>query len=1171
MTFSIPLSKAVDFSDTAARMLGASATSSPVNSTAGGMLQLDTLIIGDSEAPAFGITSFGGDARLGPSREDQINDLIGQAKLAHQEGDLKRVRDCMNKILQIDPQNAKAHFNIGVLERDRSAYPEAETHFRKAIKFDPRNVHYHLALGELMHLMRHLLFAAEAYETGLALDPNHLTMLTNLTEVRQRQRMPREVAELSRRVLALDPQSPGATNSLAWALLWLGETEEAVEAAERALAFDPQSLSSAAMLQVALARLGRTEEAAKIMAEIERRSIALWDDCATATDRFVQFDESETAERLLRAVIAKRPNFVPALLQLGRYMILKSDLDEGFKIMSRVVELNPEEGDAQTSVALTMVRNGNYAAGWARHHWRWKRTGCEPRWNLPFPEWDGGDLGDNSVVIWREQGIGDMIMYAAPAIACRERVGKVVIETNPRLRPLLARSFPDMAVICREDVPANAFADLKVVAHCPNGDLPHLLQLDMHNLPGRDGFLTPHPKEIDRLRDRYRLLFPGKRLVGFSWRSGNSSSAVMRSIELQSWLPIFKIENCAFISLQYGDVSKEVETFIREHNIDIYIDTDVNAMLDMDLFAAQVAALDVVVSVDNSTIHVAGALGKTTWAFIPSASDWRWLTPDRSDTVWYKSVTLLRRKPDQGWEPQIEDAAARLRSLSDEQILAERLDFCLRCAKQSIDFGDINTGELFFRQILALAPDHHPALAGLGQVAVQSGHVADAIGLLRRACEMAPQVADYRCKLIDALRIAGRLDQAHALLREAVKLDSDNPELLGVGIQILAALGNEGEVANYCARLLRQQPGNRDARVHLARMQIAAGDFDIAEDNLRRVLASHPDDAAAAFVLGCLAFRREELAEGWRGFARRFDAGLATTAGKLDLSILSMSVDTLDLSRERIAVRPEPGLKDQILFGRWLTRLRRDSDFAIAELDPRLIPLVDQTSVRLSLFPTGSLQPEEASDLDLTSQIALGDLGARYGLELGALGTAVPYLQADRVKAATLRRDYLAALGTPRLIGLCWRGAELSIPLSAWLPILQLNGFGFVALQAGPAQQELHEVFDGLGKAAVRDPSIDPQTNLRAFAAQIAAVDLVISIDEVPAHLAGALGVPVLCLLPKVADWRWFGEERRDSPWYPTMRLYRQQTIGEWSDVMASIAADLGTLAGSDGEDKGDE
>ncbi|HEX9448983.1 MAG TPA: glycosyltransferase family 9 protein, partial [Dongiaceae bacterium] len=246
-----------------------------------------------------------------------------------------------------------------------------------------------------------------------------------------------------------------------------------------------------------------------------------------------------------------------------------------------------------------------------------------------------------------------------------------------------------------------------------------------------------------------------------------------------------------------------------------------------------------------------------------------------------------------------------------------------------------------------------------------------------------------------------------------------------------------------------------------------------------------------------------------------------------------------------------------------------EAAFVTAELDPRLIHLVDQKLTRLSLYPTGSLTAEDADDLDLSAQIALGDLGARYGRDMRHLGDAVPYLQIDRQRANAFRHDYLQALRAERLIGICWRGGDMAIPLADWLPVLRTEGFGFISLQAGPAQQELHDVFNDLGMSAIRDPSIDPQSNLRGFAAQIAAVDLVISIDEVPAHLAGALGVPTICLIPHVADWRWFSAERTDSPWYPTMQLYRQSADGRWATTMQQIAADVQALADQSGKEGG--
>jgi tetratricopeptide (TPR) repeat protein len=418
-----------------------------------------------------------------------------------------------------------------------------------------------------------------------------------------------------------------------------------------------------------------------------------------------------------------------------------------------------------------------------------------------------------------------------------------------------------------------------------------------------------------------------------------------------------------------------------------------------------------------------------------------------------------------------------------------------------------------------------------------------------------------------ALHAGGRDEQAYAVLRKSLNLDSADPETVKLGIEISRRLGKDDEAANYCARLLRLDSNHRDARLHLAQLQAAAGDFDVAEVNFQRVLELHSDDAVAAFSLGCLALRDENLTDGWAGYARRFEAGLSRPQHDLRLPPLQQIWDEADeLAKARIAIRSEPSLKDQILFARWLTALRQDANFITAELDPRLIPLIDQTTRRISTCPAGSLQDDDATDLNLSAQVQLGDLGAKYGTDISRLGDGVPYLQFEREKSATLRQAYCSVVREHLLIGLCWRGGDMAIPLIDWLPILQLDRVGFVSLQPGPALQELHEVFDSLGRSAIRDPSIDPQTNLRGFAAQIAAVDIVISIDEVPAHLAGALGVPVICLLPEVAEWRWFQADRLDSPWYPTMQLYRQTTRGKWSDVMERIAADLKTRIAQAGQ-----
>ncbi|MDY0882824.1 tetratricopeptide repeat protein [Dongia soli] len=1124
-------------------------------------LVLDCLVIGE-ETDELGSTEF---APIGvkaptadPAVEAEIAKLQIAARLDHDAGRKAELKATLEKILSLRPDDARANFNLGVLLRDARNYPEAEARFRHAILHDPKNTTYHLALGELMQMMRHLLFAAEAYENGLAIDPHHGTMLRNLVSVRQRQRMPDKVAELSRRLLALDPQSESATTTLAWALIWLGEVEEAAEVSSRALSLNPQSIRSAVMLQICLKRLGRVDAAMAAMQDITDRSLALWDTCAMAAETFAQFEERDVTETILKAVIAKQPDFVPALLQLARHKILTGDALEGERLMERVAALDPEEGDAQTSVSLTKIRNGDYAEGWSRHHWRWKRSGCEPKWDLPLTEWDGQPLDKGGLVIWREQGIGDMVMYGAMAIACRPIVSRIAIETNPRLVALFQRSFPDMIACYREKLPSEFWSKHGITAHCPIGDLPHLLKVDMSDYPGRSGFLIADSKQVIRLRERYRLLFPGKKLIGISWRSGNSGSAITRSVELPFWQPIFETPDCAFISLQYGNIEQDVDEFRRSHGFEVYIDSEIDAMKDMDSFAAQVTAMDLIVSVDNSTVHMAGALGKPTFVMIPAASDWRWLQPERRDTVWYASLELFRNKPGQDWSAVIAEIATRLAGCEDETFARLRQTQYLRSAEQARAFGGKYDAEQYYRAILAEAPKHAGALAGLGAIALETGHNKDAIGLLGRAATIDSRQISYWRDYIKALLSERRMEDAAKALREAMSVDNRNQEVLLLGIEIYQALRLPEEVGNYCARLLRLDPEHRQARLYLAALQAANGDFDTSETNYKKVLSGQPDDSVAAYALGCLALRRGDYVAGWNGYRYRFAAGVGRVGAELKQPDLTDGVlGGMSLGQQRLAIRPEAGLRDQIMFSRWLKAAKREADFVAAEVDPRLIPLLSAAMPDISLFPSGSFSEEDAAGLDLTGQIALADLGGRYGVNPATFGETVPYLHVDLIRAAALRQDYRAALSSDRLIGLCWRGGDLAIPLALWRPILRMAGYGFVSLQPGPAQQELHEVFDSLDLQAVRDPSIDPQSNLRSYAAQLAAMDLVIAVDDVTAHLAAALGVTTACLVPRVADWRWLSTEHRETPWYPSMRLYRQGDGSDWASAMSSLAQDM--------------
>ena len=222
-----------------------------------------------------------------------------------------------------------------------------------------------------------------------------------------------------------------------------------------------------------------------------------------------------------------------------------------------------------------------------------------------------------------------------------------------------------------------------------------------------------------KLRNRYRALFPGKRLVGISWRSGNRDSATIRSIDLSLWKPIFETPDCAFISLQYGDVSRDLETLRTETGHVVHWDREVDPFQYLDPFTAQIAAMDLVISVDNSTVHFAGAIGKPCWVLLPLNSDWRWLV-DRTKSIWYDSLELIRQPKGEGWEHVVANVAKRLRDIGTEPLLDATAEICLRCGEELLRREAMAPAEDFFRWLMETGRHKAAAFHGVGKAALKA-------------------------------------------------------------------------------------------------------------------------------------------------------------------------------------------------------------------------------------------------------------------------------------------------------------------------------------------------------------------------------------------------------------------------------------------------------------------
>lgn len=453
----------------------------------------------------------------------------------------------------------------------------------------------------------------------------------------------------------------------------------------------------------------------------------------------------------------------------------------------------------------------------------------------------------------------------------------------------------------------------------------------------------------------------------------------------------------------------------------------------------------------------------------------------------------------------------------------------------------------------ARRPDDAEARYLAGVALTQAGRREDAVGHLARAVELAPAVAAHHLSLAEALLPLGRQPEAVAACRTAVALDPTSAATrfhLGVALAAGGPEQREAALASY-REAVRLDPGLAEAHYNLGMALSADGQFAAAVDALDKARASRSLALVATFARGVCLLKLGHLRQGFRDYEAR-----ACRANAPDPALGIPEWTGASLAGRTILVRSEQGLGDSIQFVRYAALLKAQGARVVLACPPSLVPLLS-TAPGVDLAMPWD-QPVPAG---IDCWLPLMSLPWRCGTELDSIPATVPYLAAepDRVArwAAWLRER-------PGFrVGLAWQGhptaaidAGRSIPLAALAPLAGVPGVRLIALQKHHGLDQLDGLPAGL---AVDQPGAgfdDGPGAFRDSAALLGGLDLLVTSDTAMAHLAGALGRRAWVLLKADADWRWL-LDRSDSPWYPTMTLYRQRQPGDWADVAARVAADL--------------
>jgi tetratricopeptide (TPR) repeat protein len=521
----------------------------------------------------------------------------------------------------------------------------------------PDSFPHALALHE-----RGMLPAAEqAYAAILARQPEHFDALHMLGVIAlQTNRAAQGVALISQ-ALAVNPRAAGAHCNLGIGLHALKRFEAAVASYDIAIALAPDNAGAYNNRGNALHQLQRYDAA---LASYEA-AIALNPNYVEAYNNrgATLYDLRRLDEALASyaTAIALKPDYAEAHSNRG---VTLRDLQrhaDALASYETAIALRPDLAEAQWSKGVCLLQMGDFARGWAQYEWRRRLDPPLTFRSFAQPLWTGQqDIAGKTLFIHHEQGHGDTIQFCRYATLARARGARVVVSVPNQLRELLTTLGPGIDIIGGDEDPRD------FDYHCPMMSLPLAFGTTLETIPAHVPYLGADPARIVRWQGRLAGLAAFR--VGLCWagaprRHLQRAHAIdrRRSIALAQYAPLGAIPGVGFVSLQKGDAAAEAVTppsgltlHDWTHELRDFADT-----------AALIAALDLVITVDTSVAHLAGALGKSVWVLNRFDACWRWLT-DRTDSPWHPTARLWRQPEAGDWESVVAQVAVALRSLIGE-------------------------------------------------------------------------------------------------------------------------------------------------------------------------------------------------------------------------------------------------------------------------------------------------------------------------------------------------------------------------------------------------------------------------------------------------------------------------------------------------------------------------
>jgi tetratricopeptide (TPR) repeat protein len=524
------------------------------------------------------------------------------------------------QILALNVHHADALYILGMASFKTGRFEVAERMIRRALAVHPQQPYYHFNLSNVLRALNRNEESLASLQHSIDLKPDLVDALYNMGNYRMSEKKYEEAISFYKRALAVKPDYVDALCNLGGAYRQLMRLDEAADAFRQAIALAPKNADNYCNLGDALHVQGKIAEAVE----------------------------------LYKQTLALNPKHFKACNCLCNASFDLGNLADSVTYCEQALAIKPDFGDALMNQCLLQLLLGDYANGWRNYEVRWKVY--SPRaFNEPL--WLGAPLNGAGIVLYAEQGLGDSLQFLRYAPMVAEAGGRVILDLPANLRRLAAQT-PGISALVATGEPLPPF-----VCRTPLMSLPLAFGTTLETIPARVPYLFA-PK--DALQAAAALNWPTKGLrVGVAW-TGNPSHPKnrARSVPLDLLTTLFDLEGVHFFSLQIGAPEAELKAR-KTRAIDLEPFTK-----DMADTAAQMMQMDLILSIDTSMAHLAGALGRPLWVMLNKAPDWRWLL-EREDCPWYPTARLIRQPRQGDWPAVIERVRAELIELAARKKVAE--------------------------------------------------------------------------------------------------------------------------------------------------------------------------------------------------------------------------------------------------------------------------------------------------------------------------------------------------------------------------------------------------------------------------------------------------------------------------------------------------------------------